>query len=97
VRELLDLHELSYSNGSELGDTPDVVPAEVYQHHVLGSLFRVGEQIRSQQVVTVTRDTAAARSGDGTKRHSRGRYADEQLGRAADDLEPVQQQVVHVR
>ena len=41
VRVLLEHHELLDLLGPELHDTPDVVPGEIDQHHVLGALLRM--------------------------------------------------------
>ncbi len=45
VRVAFDHEALGHRNAADLRDPPDVVPAEVEQHDVLGDLLRIGEQL----------------------------------------------------
>ena len=60
-----DLHELDHLDGARLADPAEVVAAEVDEHHVLGALLGVGEQLGLQG--GVLRRVAAARLGAGDR------------------------------
>ena len=47
VRVFLDHHLLVDADGAVAADPAQVVAPEVEQHHVLGTLFLVGEQLRA--------------------------------------------------
>jgi hypothetical protein len=45
VRVGLDDHQLVHRDRAVLADPPEVVAAEVDEHHVLGALLRVAQQL----------------------------------------------------
>ena len=51
VRIALDHHLLGHAHAAGLRDAADVVAAEVDQHHVLGALLRVGQQLGGERRV----------------------------------------------
>src|SRR4051794_5077025 len=97
VRVGLDAHEALYLDGPVLAHAPEVVAAEVDEHHVLGALLLVGEQLLADAAVLLERRAARARAGDRARGHAVAHHGDERLRRRADDLEVLEVQVVHVR
>ena len=47
-----------------LGDTPDIVAAQIYEHAVLGKLFLIGAQRPGERGVLLRRGAARARARD---------------------------------
>ena len=93
----LDLHQLVDRHAAVLADAAEVVAAEVDEHHVLGALLLVGQQLG-----------AIRRSSSGVAPRGRvpaiGLVADvaagdrqQRLGARAGDLEVAEVQEVHVR
>ncbi len=97
VRVALDLHPVGDLDGAGLRDAADVVAAEVDQHHVLGELLGVGEQLVGERRVGLARGAARAGAGDRAQRHRLAFLAHQDLGRGADDVEVVEVVVEHVR
>ena len=98
VRVGLDGHERLDLDGAVLAHAPEVVAAEVDEHHVLGALLLVGEQVCGDRVVLARRRRRAGacrRSGACVTRPPR--HGHERLGRGADDLEVLEVEEVHVR
>ena len=97
VRVGLDGHERLHLDGAELADAAEVVAAEVDEHHVLGALLLVGEQVGGDRLVLL--GVAAARAGARDRAGRRAAAGDghERLGRGADDLEVLEVEEVHVR
>ena len=60
-----DLHELHDLDGARLADPAQVVAAEIDQHHVLGALLGVGQQLSLQDRVLGRSGAARLRAGDG--------------------------------
>ena len=60
----LDLHQLVDRDGAVLADAAEVVAAEVDEHHVLGALLLVGEQLGGDAAVLLGARAARARAGD---------------------------------
>ncbi len=63
-------------------DAPDVVAAQVDEHHVLGVLLGVGAQLGLEPRVLGRVGAAPAGAGDGAERHLAVLQLDEGLGRA---------------
>ena len=64
VRVGLDRHERLDLDAAGLADAPEVVAAEVDEHHVLGALLRVLEQLARDALVLRGVGAARARAGD---------------------------------
>ena len=90
----LDLHQPLDVHAAVLAHAPEVVAAEVDEHHVLGALLLVGEQLGGDRGVVL-----AARPGAGDRARGDVAAVDRQqrLGRGADDLEVLEVEEVHVR
>ena len=69
VRVAFDCHRFGEPDRPRRGHAPDVVAAQVGQHHVLRALLRISEQFALQREVLVLRRPAAARSGDRAHRN----------------------------
>ncbi len=97
VRVGLDAHERLDLHRAVLAHPPEVVAAEVDEHHVLGALLLVGEQVGGDLAVLVGVAAARAGAGDRARRDVAPRHRHQRLGRCADDLEVLEVQEVHVR
>ena len=97
VRVGLDAHERLDLDRAVLAHAAEVVAAEVDEHHVLGALLLVGEQVGGDLAVLVGVAAARARAGDRARRDVAAGDGHERLGRGADDLEVLEVQEVHVR
>ena len=94
VRVALDFHVAHDAHAAHARDAAHVVASEVDEHHVLGALFLVGEELALERRVFFGRGAAAARSGDGAHRHvgdrvlgaAPTREVNERLGARAGDL-----------
>ena len=64
VGEALDRTELDDPDGARLADPAEVVAAEVDQHHVLGALLLVADQLGGQRGVLGIGGAARAGAGD---------------------------------
>ena len=97
VAVVLDGHELLDLDAAVLAHPAEVVAAEVDQHHVLGALLRVGEQLLGHPQVLL--DVGAARPGTGDRpgRDVPARDRDQRLGAGAGELEVAEVEEVHVR
>ena len=71
VRVGLDAHERLDLDRAVLAHAPEVVAAEVDEHHVLGPLLLVGQQLVGDPAVLV--GGAAARAGAGDRARGRVR------------------------
>ena len=69
VAVALDLHVLAGGHGARPRDPPEVVPPEVDEHHVLGTLLGVVAQLVGEPVVVGRRRAARAGAGDRVGRH----------------------------
>ena len=87
---------VSTSTRAVLAHAAEVVAAEVDEHHVLGALLLVGEQVCGDRLVLVGVAAARARAGDRPRRGAPAGHGDERLGRGADDLEVLEVEEVHV-
>ena len=92
----LHFHHLGDFDGARIADPSDVIAAQVQQHDVLGALLLAALQLRFVGVVLA--GGAAARTGasDGVSGGDAVLDFDYGFDGRADDLEPVQVQVVHV-
>ena len=68
VRVGLDDHEALDLDDAVLADAAEVVAAEVDEHHVLGALLLVGEQLVADRAVLLERRAARAGAGDRARR-----------------------------
>ena len=55
VTVMLDRHHVADLHRAEIGDAADVVAAQIDQHHVLGPLLRIGQQLLGQAAVFLVR------------------------------------------
>ena len=89
MREALDGEEVAHLHRPGRGDAAEVVPSEVDEHHVLGPLLLVGEELAREGEVLLRRRAAAARPRErdrldvlvtGTNESLRGRPEDHGVG-----------------
>jgi hypothetical protein len=86
VRVAFDLHQLLHSYRPSFRDAPDVVAPEVDQHHVLGALLGVREELLFGLGVQLGRRAAAARARERAVGHApRAVDAAEDFGRGGDE------------
>ena len=78
-------------------DAPDVVAAEVQQHHVLGAFLFVGGKLGRVGLVGFARRPARTSPGDRPQRDGVPFLADQNLRRCADDMEVAEIVIEHVR
>ena len=97
VRVGLDAHQLADLDRPELAHAPEVVAAQVDEHHVLGALLLVAQQlVRDAQVLLGAR---RPRAGPGDRPHlgAAARHLHQRLRGRARDREVVPLEEVHVR
>ena len=97
VRVGLDAHEGLDLDRAVLAHAPEVVAAEVDEHHVLGALLLVGQQLGGDPLVLLGVGAARAGAGDRAGGDVAAGDGDQRLGRGADDLEVLEVEEVHVR
>ncbi len=85
MRVPLERHQFLDVLGAELHHPSDVVAREVDEHHVLGALLRVLDQLGLHAPVVLGRATATAGPGDRTADHPVADDLHHRLGRRADD------------
>ena len=85
VRVALERHVLRHADRSVLADAPEIVPAEIDQHHVLGALLLVALQLLGQPEVLLVVRPARARAGDRVRLDAASFDAHEHLRRRSDD------------
>ena len=91
-----DLHELHHLDRARPADPAQVVAAEVDQHHVLGPLLGIGQQLGLQGGVLGRCRPAGLGSGDRVGDRDVALDRDQRLRAGADDVEAVQPEQVHV-
>ena len=64
----LDAHEVDDLDGARHADPAEVVAGQVDEHHVLGALLRVGEQLLGERGVLLRRGAARPGAGDRVQR-----------------------------
>ncbi len=96
VRIVLDRHVVGDAHRADLRHAPDVVAAEIHQHHVLGALFRVRQQLLGERRVFVGRLAARARAGDRPQCDVAVLKPHQDFGRCADDVKIVEVEEKHV-
>jgi hypothetical protein len=94
VRVGLHDHEVLDLDRAVLAHPSEVVAAEVDQHHVLGALLLVGQQLGGDRLVVLP---ARAGARDGPRARPAAGHRQQRLRRGADDLEVLEVQEVHVR
>ena len=97
VRVALERHQLLDLLGAELHDPADVVAGEVDEHHVLGPLLRVLDELGGQAPVVLLGAAAAAGARDRAADHPAVEQLHHRLGRRADERRLGMAQEVHVR
>ncbi len=93
----LHRHVLGEPYRSGRSHAPNVVATEIDEHHVLGALLGVGEQLALESRVLVARRAAAARAGDRPDRHRAVLQPHQDLRGSADHLEVAEIEIEHVR
>src|SRR4029079_10048954 len=96
VAVALDLHVLADRHGPRTRDPAQVVPTEVDEHDVLGTLLRVGLELLGEQRVLAGVGASWPRARDRMGRQPVALDLEQELGRRADDLEggrPGEEQV----
>ena len=68
VAVALDVHVLRHGHGARPRDAPEVVAAEVDEHHVLGALLRVALELLGEELVLGRRRATRAGAGDRVRR-----------------------------
>jgi hypothetical protein len=97
VRVALDDHALGHLDRADLRHAPDVVPPEVHEHHVLGDLLRVREELGGERRILALDRPAWARSGNRAHGELAVLHARHHLRRCARDLVAAERQVEVVR
>ena len=80
VRVLLHFHELGDFDGPVFGHPSHVVTTQIDEHHVLGTLLLIGEQLGRDQCVVLRGFSTRPRAGDRAKRDPTVRDSHQQLG-----------------
>ena len=92
----LDLHVLARVHGAGPGHAPEVVAAEVHEHHVLGTLLGVAAELVGEAVVVGRGGAARPRAGDRVGGQAVADDLEQELRARAHDLErrrPGEEQV----
>ena len=98
MRVALDRHERREPDRAELRHPADVVPAQVHQHQVLGPLLGVGRQLVGERGILLAASAPRGRvPAIGRSGHLAVLHPDQDLRRAADDVDVVAVEVVEVR
>ena len=96
VRVPLDRHERGEPDRAELRHPAHIVPAQVYQHQMLGSFLGIGQQLVGERGILLGRRAARPGSRDRPKGHFAILHPDQDLRRAADDVDIVAVEIVEV-
>ena len=97
VGKTFNLHQPFQLHGAGFGDAPQVVAAQVLQHHVFGTLLGVLEQVGGQGGVFLVVPAALARSGNGGKLELAVRAAHHQFRGGTEQGNARQAHEKHVR
>ena len=97
MRVVLDLHEPVDADRAVLAHAPEVVPPQVDEHHVLGALLLVGEQLLGDLLVLGRPGAAGPGPGNRPGRRAAPADREQRLGARPDDLELDEIEEVHVR
>ena len=92
----LDLHQLVDDDAAVLAHAPEVVAPEVDEHHVLGALLLVGQQLARDPPVLLGGGAARAGSGDRLGADVAPGDGQQRLGARARHLEVAEVEEVHV-
>ena len=79
VAVALERHQFVDGDRAELGDTPDVVAGEVDEHHVLGTLLRVLDQLSGHHPVVLVGATPPSGAGDRPRHNGAAQQLDHRL------------------
>ncbi len=82
----LDDHKLGDADRAVLTYAPQVVAPQVDQHHMLGALFRVREQLGLQPLILLWIDPAPPRPRDRVQLRHSVLQSHQHLGRGSDQL-----------
>ena len=97
VAVVLHRHEFLDLHAAVLAHAPEVVAAEVDEHHVLGPLLRIGEQLLGDPAILLGVGPARAGAGDRPGRDAPAGDRDQRLRAGAGNLEVAEVQEVHIR
>jgi hypothetical protein len=92
----LDLHETGELDGTHLAHAPEVVAPEVDEHHVLGPLLLVREQLLRQRRVLLRRPAPPPGARDRAGHDPAALDAHQRLRRRPDERQVPHLQVRHV-
>ena len=87
MRIALDHHAVGDVHSAGLGDTADVVAAEIEQHDVLGDFLGIRRQLARERFVFVAGGAAWTGAGDRPQRDRPAFLAYQDLGRRAHHVE----------
>src|SRR5213592_439065 len=93
----LDREEVRDAHAAKARHPAHVVPPQVHEHHVLGALLLIGEELLGERLVVLARAPAGARAGDRPHRDFATFHSHEHLGRTAHEGAVVERQVEQVR
>ena len=96
IRIALDDHLLGKPHRAGLGDTTDVVAAQVDQHQVFGQLLGIAEQVLLQRQISFFVGTAWTRAGDGADRDQAFLDPHQHFWRRPHHVEVTEVEEVHV-
>jgi hypothetical protein len=97
VRVAFQRHVLRHPHSAELGHAPDVVAAQVDQHHVLGALLLAGLQFLRQALIVLGVRPSRPGTGDRVGLHAPALDPHQHLRGGADDGQLPHPQEEHVR
>ena len=89
----LQLEDVAGPHGSEFADAPEVVPDQVHDHGVLGTVLFGGEEASAGFLVLFLPSPTARRSLHGAARDCRSASLEEEFGGRRQDVEPAQIEV----
>ena len=96
VRVTFDEHEIFDTNGSVLGDSPQIIAAKIDEHDVFRSLFLIVAELFCIFFVFCFRSAARQRPRNRTVLELAVTHANQHFGRRTDDRRVWHLQEVHV-
>ncbi len=97
MRVALDVHQRFDFDRAALGHPPDVVPAQVHEHNVLGPFLLIGQQAPLQLLILFGGGATAARAGNRTYRDESVFAPHQNFWRRPHQFNPCNPQIVHIR
>src|SRR3984957_3989285 len=92
----LDLHQLVDHDAAVLAHASQVVASQVDEHHVLGALLLVFQQLVGDAPILLRACAARARTGDRARGYVARGDGEQRLGAGTGDLEIAEVQEVHI-